>query len=109
MIAARILGWILLVAALAIAVTGLVLWIEGQNFAQLAGTLWCGLDDCESLRSVQLALQRYLHPALWTYGLLPLLNKPAYQALFISVLSPAVIGIALLVLGRKRDRRRRFS
>jgi uncharacterized membrane protein YwaF len=109
MIAARILGWILLVAALAIAVTGVVLWIEGQNFAQLAGTLWCGLDDCESLRTVQLGLQHYLHPALWTYGLLPLLNKPAYQALLFAVLIPAIIGIALLVLGRKRDHRRRFG
>ena len=57
------------------AAAGIALWIDGQNFALVAGQLWYQLDS-ESLNETQLVIQHYLHPALWDHLLLPLLQKP---------------------------------
>lgn len=108
MIVARILGWILVVLALTVAGIALALWLSGQNFAAVAGQIWYQFNP-GSLNHTQAFIQRYIHPALWDYGLLPLLQQPAYKALAIAFLSPFLLGIALLIFGRKRDRRRRFS
>ena len=108
MIVARILGWILIVLALTVAGIALALWLSGQNFAAVAGQIWYQFHP-ESLNLTQAIVQRYIHPAVWDYGLLPLLQLPAYKALAIAFLAPFLVGIALLILGRKRDRRRRFG
>jgi len=108
MVVARVLGWLLIAAALVVAAAALALWLGGQNFALVAGQLWYQLDS-ESLNLTQVLVQRYLHPALWDYVLLPLLQKPAYQALSIAFLCPFVLGIVLVVVFRRRERRRRFG
>ena len=108
MIIARILGWLFIAAALVVAATGLALWLQGQNFALVAGQLWYQMD-VGSLNLAQVIVQRYLHPALWDYVLLPLLQRPAYQAIPIAFAVPFAIGILLLIVFRRRDRRRRFG
>ena len=108
MIIGRILGWLFIAAALVVAAIALALWLEGQNFALVAGQLWYQID-VDSLNLTQVVVQRYLHPALWDYVLLPLLQRPAYQAIPIAFVVPFSIGVALLVIFRKRERRRRFG
>ena len=107
MIVARILGWILVAAAIVAAGVAFALWVSGHNFALVAGQLWYQMSP-ESLRTTQSLLQA-IHPALWDYGLLPLLQSPVYQALSISFFTPFVIGLVLLFAFRNRKRRRRFS
>jgi hypothetical protein len=108
MIIARILGWILIAAALIVAAAGIALWIDGQNFALVAGQLWYQIDS-DSLNETQLVIQRYLHPVLWDHLLLPLLQKPAYQAVPLAFLVPFALGLALVIGFRRRERRRRFN
>jgi len=108
MVIARILGWILVAAALLVAGLALALWLGNQNFSLVAGQIWYQLDQ-GSLNFIQTLLQRHLHPALWDYVLLPLLQRPAYEAIPIAFLSPLLLGLALLVIFRRRDHRRRFG
>jgi hypothetical protein len=108
MVIARILGWILIAVALLVAGLALALWLGNQNFSLVVGQIWYQLDQ-GSLTFAQTLLQRRLHPALWDYMLLPLLQKPAYEAVPIAFLVPFLLGLVLLVAFRKRDRRRRFS
>ncbi len=108
MIVARILGWILVAVALVVAGVALALWLSGQNFALVAGQLWYQFHP-SSLNLTQAIVQRYIHPALWDYVLLPILQEPAYKALSIAFLVPFLLGIVFLIVGRKRERRRRFS
>jgi hypothetical protein len=108
MVIARILGWILIAVALFVAAVAFALWFGNQNFALVAGQLWYQLDP-QSLNLTQVIVQRYLHPALWDYVLLPLLQKPAYQAFPIAFLSPFVLGLVIVLAFRRRERRRRFS
>jgi hypothetical protein len=104
MIVARILGWIFVAAALAIAGTALALWLSGQNFALVAGQLWYQLSP-GSLKFIQNILPGFL----WNHGLLPLLQGPVYQALGFGFLGFFLAGVALVALFRRRDRRRRFN
>lgn len=107
MIVARILGWILVAAAIVVAGIAFALWLSGQNFALLAGQIWYQTSP-ESLSTTQSVLQA-IHPALWDYGLLPLLNRPLYQAITISFFTSFILGLILVFAFRRRRRRRRFS
>ena len=107
MIVARILGWILIAAAVVVAGVAFALWLSGHNFALVAGQLWYQMSP-DSLRATQALLQA-IHPTLWDYGLLPLLQRPVYQALTISFFAPFILGLILVFAFRQRKRRRRFS
>lgn len=107
MIIARILGWILIVAAIVVAGVALALWLSGFNFAVVAGQLWFQTSP-DSLRATQ-DLLLAIHPVLWDYGLLPLLQRPVYQALTISFFAPFLLGLILVVAFKRRKRRRRFG
>ena len=107
MIVARILGWILIVAAVVVAGVAFALWLSGHNFALLAGQLWYQMSP-DSLRVTQSILLG-IHPFLWDGILLPLLQRPVYQAVAISFFVPFVIGLVLVSVFRRRNRRRRFG
>ena len=107
MIVARILGWILVVAALAVAAMGLALRLGGQNFAMVAGQLWYQLDEPSLSRTQDIA--QSIHPALWAHVVLPLLQESTRDALLISFIVPFTLGVALIVLCRRRNKRRRFN
>lgn len=61
-------------------VAGCAVLLGGSGGTSL-GSLWHGLAP-DSLNLTQAIIQRYLHPALWTHGALPLLLLPAAGAFF---------------------------
>ncbi|MGB1548252.1 MAG: hypothetical protein ACPHIA_06960 [Alphaproteobacteria bacterium] len=74
----RALGWVFLVMALLALGGALQPWIKGDGFTSLAlGELWYRLD-VGSLNFLQAIVQRYLHPAIWEYGMTPVLLRPAW-------------------------------
>ncbi|MCE2509364.1 MAG: hypothetical protein J4G10_00020 [Alphaproteobacteria bacterium] len=76
--AGRTLGWGFLVVALLALGGGLQPWVKGDAFMPLAlGELWYRLD-VGSLNFLQAIVQRYLHPAIWEYGVTPVLLQPAW-------------------------------
>ena len=107
MIVARILGWIFIVTAVVVAGVAFALWLSGHNFALVAGQLWYSMSP-DSLRTLQSVLLG-IYPFLWDGIMLPLLQRPVYQAVAIAFFVPFVLGIVLLSVFRRRQRRRRFS
>jgi hypothetical protein len=108
MVIARILGWLSIAAAIAVAALGLALWLTGQDLGQAAGRLWHDLDPA-SLNEIQAVIQRYIHPGLWDHVLVPVLGWPAYRVLALSFPVPFVLGGLLVVLFKKREKKRFFS
>ena len=98
----RILGWLLVLGALAIAAAELYAW-SGQSDYHIiaAGELWYK-GSPNSLNLVQAVVQRRLHPALWDDVLRPILLLPAWAVL-------AVPGFLLLFSARRRRRRHSSS
>ena len=102
MIVGRILGWLLVAAALATA--GWEVWRyfdTGAYVIVAAGELWYALGR-GSLNLTQSVIQRYLHPALWDPVIVTVLLAPAWAIL-------GAAGIALHYLFRKRPKRRHFA
>ena len=99
-IMACILGWLFVLAALAVAVWE-VLSPDEEAGVQLrpAGELWKHID-VGSLNLVQAVIERYIWPPLWDPVLFSLLLLPA-------IVVPAVPGLVLAVLCHARARRRR--
>lgn len=60
--------------------------------------------DSASLNSTQAFIQRYLHPDIWDQAIVPLLQRPAWDAIAILVLVFALIGGLLSSVGRRRRR-----
>jgi hypothetical protein len=108
MIVGRLVGAILLLTGLFILIRDLILMQAGFDlFAGLGtrhaapivlGELWYAVHPA-SLQLLQPAIQRHIHPALWDMVVQPILLCWAW-AIF------AVLGIALLVLFRRRGARR---
>lgn len=80
---------LLIVVVCAAAGAALVL-VTGSAGADL-GSLWHGWAP-ESLNLTQAVTQRYLHPAVWTNGILPVLLMPAAGVF----MATAVIAMLLL-------------
>ena len=105
-IMACILGWLFVLAALAVAVWE-VLSPDEKAGVQLrpAGELWYRLDVA-SLNLVQAVIERYIWPPLWDPVLSSLLHLPA-------LVVPAVPGLVLAVLchtrAKRKRKKRRFS
>lgn len=99
-VAGRILGWLLVAAAIAAVGAELLASLEAGGWRPLAlGELWYRLD-APSLNLAQAVIQRYLLPALWDPVIATVLTWPAW-------LVAGVPGLVLLFLTRRRNRRRR--
>ncbi len=91
MVVGRVLGWLLIVLAVAAAGHEAISSIDAGAYKMFAfGTLWAKIDIA-SLNLIQAVIQRYVWPWLWDGVILNLLLLPAWAVL-------SVPGI-LLVLG----------
>ena len=99
MIIGRIIGWLLVLAALVVLVADLIARLDTGHFAfTAAGQLWFEISP-STLELAQPAIQRHVAAWLWD-PIVVVLTWPATLVL-------GVPGLALLWLCRKRDRRRR--
>ena len=103
----RFLGHSFVTVGLLFALLGIGLWVSGEDVVVPAGQLWYEMDSA-SLNSVQSFIQRYIHAGLWDSVIVPLLNRPAWEAVAILVLFFA-IGGGLLSAHRNKRRRRYFD
>ncbi len=78
--AARTLGWVLVILALAAFAYELHASIQAGYRMIEAGALWFGLD-VESLNLAQAIVQRFLHPYLWDPVVAGMLHWPAWSLL----------------------------
>lgn len=102
----RIIGQVFIVLSALLLAFGAWLWFAGNDMAQAAGQLWFTLDS-ESLNTAQVVVQRYLIADLWDWVIVPVLQRPAWQAVAIVMVFFFVIGV-LMVLGSRRRRSRTF-
>ncbi len=99
MIIGRIVGWLLILAALVVLVADLIAWLDTGHFAlAAAGQIWFELSPT-TLELAQPAIQRHVAAWLWD-PIVEILTWPAALVL-------GAPGLALLWLFRPRDRRRR--
>jgi hypothetical protein len=64
------------------------------------GTLWHGAVP-ESLNLTQAVTQRYLHPAAWTHGILPVLLMPA-AGVFMAITAVALVLFIATTMWKRR-------
>ena len=97
MIVGRVIGWVLVVAGIAILARDLFGWInEGTFVLVAAGELWFNLHD-GSLNLIQAVTQRYIFPQLWDPIAVTVLLWPAFLVV-------GVPGLILIWLFRRRTR-----
>ncbi|MBS29351.1 MAG: hypothetical protein CL566_10600 [Alphaproteobacteria bacterium] len=98
MIVGRVIGWIFLIAAVAVLVRDISAWLGTGDFVMItAGELWFTLDN-GSLNLVQAVTQRYVLPSLWDPVIVTILLWPALLVL-------GVPGIILTWVFRRRPRK----
>lgn len=96
----RVLGWVLILAAVAVLGADALTALESGDFVpRPAGQLWFQIDP-GSLNLVQAGVQRYLAPSVWDPGVVSVLLLPAFVVL-------AVPGVLLALLCRSRPERRK--
>ncbi len=84
----RIVGWLLLIAALVLLGLDLLDFYRMKSFEPMAaGQVWFRID-VGSLNLAQAVVQRYLHPAVWDPAIAWVLTQPAF----------AVVGLPGLLL-----------
>ena len=101
--AIRWLGWVFLVLGLGTLGLGAWLWFGGYDTMLAAGQLWFDIDS-PSLNTTQAVIQRYLHAEIWDRVFVPLLLRPAWQAIAILAAGAFLLAAVFLVLGRSRQR-----
>ena len=95
MIVGRLIGWVIVLAGLAVLGRDLLAWRDMGQFAPIVlGQLWYDLHPT-SLQLFQPAVQRYLHPALWDDVIQPVLLLWAAPVLI-------ALGLLLALLFRRR-------
>ena len=100
MIVARVIGWILVAAGLALLARDIIDSFDtGAPAFIAAGELWFNLHN-GSLNLIQAVTQRYISPALWDPVLVTVLLWPAFLVV-------GVPGLILSWLFRRRSRLRR--
>ena len=102
MLLGRLVGWLLMIAALVAEGRDLWgLWDTGQYHVSALGELWAQVNR-NSLLLLQPAIQRHVAVWVWDWVIFPVLQWPAALTLAI----PAVL---LIWACSPRDRRRRRS
>ncbi len=100
MIAGRVIGWLLIVLAVATAGHEAITSLDAGAYDSLAfGELWAKID-LASLNLVQAVIQRYVLPWLWDEVILNIILLPAWLVL-------GVPGIVMAWAFRARGGRRR--
>lgn len=98
----RIVGVLLAAVALGAAAAAVLVLLAGPPGADL-GTLWHGVAP-ESLNLVQAVTQRYLHPALWTRAILPVLLMPAVGVFTVTAALAMLLFLATQFSNRRRTK-----
>ena len=81
MVVGRVLGWALIVLAVATAGHEGIAWLDAGAYDRLAfGELWAKIDIA-SLNLIQAVIQRYIWPWLWDGLILNVLLMPAWAVL----------------------------
>ncbi len=100
MIVGRVIGWLLIVLAVATAGHEAITSLDAGAYVSLAfGALWAKID-LASLNLVQAVIQRYILPWLWDEVILNIILLPAWVVL-------GVPGIVVAWAFRVRGGRRR--
>lgn len=108
MIVLRIVGRVLLAAALLLIALGVYLWLDGR-VEQPMGRVWFELHLL-SLNYSQVIVQRHLGlDAFWFDAVLPFLEKPAWEAILWAVIALLIFGGVLAGSGRGRRRKTGFE
>jgi hypothetical protein len=95
----RLIGWIFLLAGLAVLARDVFVWIATKLWAPITlGQLWYNLDP-SSLNLVQAVVQRYIHPFLWDPIMVTVLLWWAFAEFM-------VLGLLILALSSRRARTR---
>ncbi|HSH42563.1 MAG TPA: hypothetical protein VK973_10620 [Arenicellales bacterium] len=97
----RVFRALLLILAIASALGALAVVLGASSGIEL-GTVWHGVAP-ESLNLLQAVAQRYVHPALWTHLMLPVLLAPAALILAVVAAAAALLLVAVS-LGRPGKR-----
>lgn len=98
----RIIGALLVLAALVAAGIEVAQWISSGAYKPMAlGSVWCAVH-CGSLNAAQAGIQRYIAPWLWDPVIVWVLLKPAWA-------TAGLPGLLLLWLGRPKKKHRRHK
>ena len=97
------IGWIFILLGVVALGVGVWVWFGGHDPMLAAGQLWFNIDS-PSLNTTQAVIQRYLHSEIWDRVFVPLLLRPAWQAIAIVAAVAFVIGVLLVLAGRPRQR-----
>jgi hypothetical protein len=91
---ARVLAALFLLAAAAMLVVEVTRWLHTGFALTPIGQVWATLHR-DSLLLLQPAVERHIHPALWSWVLQPVLEAPALPVFL-------ALGLVFLWLGRRR-------
>lgn len=99
----RIIGYLLLLAGLVAFGAEVLSSMEAGEWTTIPlGQRWVEFFGFSSLQSIQVGLERYVHPFLWNPILQSVFEAPAW-------LPPVVLGLIIILLARRRRRRRMFA
>lgn len=98
----RIVGVLLAAIALGAGAAAVLVLLAGSAGTDL-GTLWHGLAP-ESLNLVQAVTQRYLHPALWSRAILPVLLMPAVGVFTVTAALAMLLFLATQLSNRRKTK-----
>ena len=102
MIVGRIIGWIFLLAAIAVFCWDLVaIIITGNLTFTPLGAIWAKIDST-SLQLLQAGVERHVAPWLWDQIIQPILEAPAALDFF-------VVGAIFALLFRRRRKKSKSS
>lgn len=103
MIIVRIIGYVLLLAGLVALGAELLSSLEAGKWTIIPlGQRWVEFFGFTSLQSIQVGLERYVHPFLWNPVLQSVFEAPAWLPL-------VLLGLIFILVARRRRRRRMFG
>jgi hypothetical protein len=98
----RAIGWLLILAALALLGRDVYAWVKSGHWAAtLTGKLWDQVSP-NSLGLLQATIEHHVWRPLWSNGISPLLLQPVWLVL-------GVAGIVVVALFRRSRKRRLFG
>lgn len=99
----RLIGYALLLAGLVALGAELLSSLEAGSWTPVPlGQRWVEFFGFSSLQSIQVGLERYVHPFLWNPILQNVFEAPAWLPL-------VALGLIIVLLARRRRRRRMFG